>query len=645
MTNLRTLPKCIHMCMTIGNLPTSYMESLTYEEQLLWFCKFLQEEVIPVVNNNSEVVLELQNWFKTLDVQEEVNNKLEEMAQSGELAEIIAAYIQLKSILVYDNIESMKEASNLVEGSTAKTLGYSDKEDGGGASYKIRKITNTDIVNNMDIIALSDNTLVAEYIKGNIINVKQFGAKGDNNTNDTIAIQHAIEYAYNNNNKPIDVFIPTGTYKINHLEIYGKIKVYGENKNYTILQSVNDTNYSSFINISGIGTSLENISLYGTSDGNYSSETHVEHGIAFTTSKENWAGRLRLNNITILYFTGSGIYQITNINGYLADSIFNDIRISDNEGHGIYIDNNSDFNIQDCFISNNRLTGMYIKSSSSRILNCKAFLNGVGYESEIVEGKPTRYAGIHISSFGTSVIGCHAQENYGHGFQIDNCTSCNITGCVSDANGIIGFANDYNLRNREGSQRKARTSSTLTNNYAGFYFNNANRINASGLSVLSFINTNTYGVQMAYSYDIEQFDGVLIGQGSVDNTSLVNSNIGITEYSTAIINNRFYGAFNNFLQSNTNFTTSDVVTGGTTGSFKLHIPNWSRSYVILKVGLGNSKYDTIALTCGRTNNGINANKASTQNWWTISDVDSSNGTITISITSGGFYGVNTPIAL
>ena len=89
-----------HFCCTIGNLPTSYMISLTYEEQLLWLCNYLEKTVIPAVNTNAEAVAELQklyiqlkeyvdNYFTNLDVQQEINNKLNEMAQDGTLARII----------------------------------------------------------------------------------------------------------------------------------------------------------------------------------------------------------------------------------------------------------------------------------------------------------------------------------------------------------------------------------------------------------------------------------------------------------------------------------------------------------------------------------------------------------------------------
>ena len=89
-----------HFCRTIGNLPSSYMESLTFEEQVMWFCNFLENKVIPIVNNNGECVEELQNlyielknyvdnYFDNLDVQEEINNKLNGMVEDGTMSTII----------------------------------------------------------------------------------------------------------------------------------------------------------------------------------------------------------------------------------------------------------------------------------------------------------------------------------------------------------------------------------------------------------------------------------------------------------------------------------------------------------------------------------------------------------------------------
>ena len=90
--------------MSIGELPTSYLDSLSYAEQVTWFCDYLQNHVIPAVNNNAAALQEVQNlitelqeyvdnYFTNLDVQEEINNKLDEMALSGELTNLIKDYV------------------------------------------------------------------------------------------------------------------------------------------------------------------------------------------------------------------------------------------------------------------------------------------------------------------------------------------------------------------------------------------------------------------------------------------------------------------------------------------------------------------------------------------------------------------------
>ena len=87
-------------CMSIGAVPSSYIAGLSIEEQLLWFCSYLENEVIPAVNNNGEAVEELQNlyiqlqdyvdhYFDNLDVQEEINTKLDEMVEDGTFDTII----------------------------------------------------------------------------------------------------------------------------------------------------------------------------------------------------------------------------------------------------------------------------------------------------------------------------------------------------------------------------------------------------------------------------------------------------------------------------------------------------------------------------------------------------------------------------
>ena len=161
--------------MTIGELPSSYLVSMTYEEQLLWFCNYLQNVVIPTVDNNAEAVIELQefvsNYFDNLDVQEEINNKLDEMAESGELTEIIAAYLSLAALFCYDTIADMAASENLDAGSSCYCLGKDTYNDGKGAFYKIREITISDVIDGYNIVAITNtDDLIGERLPNYEIN-------------------------------------------------------------------------------------------------------------------------------------------------------------------------------------------------------------------------------------------------------------------------------------------------------------------------------------------------------------------------------------------------------------------------------------------------------------------------------------------
>ena len=101
----------------LGIIPTSYKDSMSYYETLAWLCKYLEETVIPTVNENGDAVEELQglyielnsyvdHYFDTLDVQEEINNKLDDLVEDGTLESLIGAYIQPR-------IDAQNEVINL----------------------------------------------------------------------------------------------------------------------------------------------------------------------------------------------------------------------------------------------------------------------------------------------------------------------------------------------------------------------------------------------------------------------------------------------------------------------------------------------------------------------------------------------------
>lgn len=88
-------------------IPLAFDESLSYYECLCALLNYLKNTIIPTVNNNADAVIELQqlfeklqtyvnNYFDNLDVQDEINNKLDAMAEDGTLEKIVGDYAMKK---------------------------------------------------------------------------------------------------------------------------------------------------------------------------------------------------------------------------------------------------------------------------------------------------------------------------------------------------------------------------------------------------------------------------------------------------------------------------------------------------------------------------------------------------------------------
>lgn len=118
---------------TIGVFPTAFTDAMTYYECLAYLVKYLEDTVIPAVNDNAEALAELQslfvelksyvdNYFANLDVQEEINKKLDDLANSGELGELMARYIDPQFTELEETVNSSIDTMmNLVQATTSAT--------------------------------------------------------------------------------------------------------------------------------------------------------------------------------------------------------------------------------------------------------------------------------------------------------------------------------------------------------------------------------------------------------------------------------------------------------------------------------------------------------------------------------------------
>lgn len=102
-------------------IPLAFDESLSYYECLCGLLSYLKETVIPTVNNNADAIIEVQNlmsqlqnyvnnYFNNLDVQQEINNKLDEMVADGTFESLIDGYTTIPELT--NRVENLEIKNN-----------------------------------------------------------------------------------------------------------------------------------------------------------------------------------------------------------------------------------------------------------------------------------------------------------------------------------------------------------------------------------------------------------------------------------------------------------------------------------------------------------------------------------------------------
>lgn len=354
----------------------------------------------------------VDDYFDNLDVQEEINNKLDEMTDEGTLQEIITAYIQANVAWSFDTVADMKVAENFINGSYAQTLGYHSKNDGGSALYKVRTITNDDVVDDKFIIELADDSLIAELIIVDKINVKQLGAYGDDTHNDTDAFKSAL------GKTNCSIFVPSGTYLIDDkLTVGTYTTIEGNDSSSVIKCNANlGTDYIFNVPYSSRFCTIKNLKI---------DAMHLANGIYDGYGTPVLATRLNILNLTIencktsLYLNsvGSTVDNCYIIGEYTLDNTGRD-------QYGIYIDS-TDNMISDTRVACFTQYAIYCNKASNKFSNVKCMLSGTGCYLK----------GENISGV------MEAQENFHDNFKLYRVYDSNLTLNTSGA-GIVEKVGD-----------------------------------------------------------------------------------------------------------------------------------------------------------------------------------------------------------
>lgn len=259
-------------------------------------------------------VEELNNWFNNLDVQDEINKKLDEMAESGELQNIIGEFLKINTQLIYNTVAEMKSSDNLIVGSTAKTLGFYELNDGGKATYKIVDDSNLN-VDNMTVHLL-DNGLKAVLQYNTRINIMTLGARKQDKLNNRYDIKPYIEKYLSiltQSTNRITLFIPSGVWYCSALEIlneYG-FSLEGENPSWMGYAS-NGTTITSYVNnqpyILKIGSSNQMVNNFSIENITFSSGDflYFENGNNFRVPDANTK---TIDDALNLYYACFGIFE------------------------------------------------------------------------------------------------------------------------------------------------------------------------------------------------------------------------------------------------------------------------------------------------------------------------------------------------
>lgn len=290
----------------------------------------------------------------------------------------------------------------------------------GNSGATTQDVLSVDASGNVNSLVKSTGSTTARSLANrfaDVVNVKDFGAVGDGVTDDTAAIQAAINFVLNNGKGK--VFIPDGVYKIS--------------QELTIVPAP-------------IGTSagwadivLEGGSLNTTL--NFSTAASGQNGIKLV----GWSGRIEICRILIQNAKKSGIFTDVTASTYLSRLNIHDVIIENSIEHGIHLKNTYASSFSDIECRKNGGSGFEIEGYVTATIFTRCWAGGDSQVQAGNAGHGWRINNINNSAF----ILCNSDNNFGNGYFIQNANQISFISCGAESNALDGFY----LQTKDGPER------------------------------------------------------------------------------------------------------------------------------------------------------------------------------------------------
>jgi len=268
-----------------------------------------------------------------------------------------------------------------------------------------------------------------EQIRNGIISIKDYGAVGDGATDNTTAIQNAIDAASDNGGGT--VLIPGGTFNLTQIFMKSKVSLVGVGWSSVLNQPAFDNGADvgdgAVIKLDSINEQKVRLADFQIL-GNQAGQTQPNEGIYFENTNGTTEESVPSHTLERLWIRGTNGTGVTFRSGS-RESVLYRIIVLNAQEDGFDIQS-ADSLMLGCTAGNPQKYGFRCRAQDSRYVGCKAY------------GSKTTFSGFFITGDLQTLTSCHAQDNNTHGFLLFNVTDISLSACLADSNNVSGYKLD-----------------------------------------------------------------------------------------------------------------------------------------------------------------------------------------------------------